>query len=54
MSAILATRMVGALPVSSGESGFEPPSIADFFPAPFAFQGTPFELNRVKIGRAHV
>ena len=50
-SAILATRMVGALPASSGESGFEPPSIDDFFPAPFALQGTPFELNRVMMVR---
>ena len=50
-SAILATRMVGTLPASSGESGFEPPSIDDFFPAPFALQGTPFELNRVMMVR---
>ena len=38
-SAILAAGAVGALPASSEGSGFEPPSMDDFFPAPFAFQG---------------
>ena len=50
-SAILAAGAVGALPASSDGSGFEPPSMDDFFPAPFAFQGTPFELNRVMMVR---
>ena len=50
-SAILAAGAVGALPASSEGSGFEPPSMDDFFPAPFAFQGTPFELNRVMMVR---
>ena len=50
-SAILAAGTVGALPASSDGSGFEPPSIDDFFPAPFALQGTPFELNRVMMVR---
>ena len=50
-SAILAAGAVGALPASSVGSGFEPPSMDDFFPAPFAFQGTPFELNRVMMVR---
>ena len=50
-SAILAAGTVGALPASSDGSGFEPPSMDDFFPAPFAFQGTPFELNRVMMVR---
>ena len=50
-SAILAAGTGGALPASSDGSGFEPPSMDDFFPAPFAFQGTPFELNRVMMVR---
>ena len=50
-SAILAAGTVGALPASSDGSGFEPPSMDDFFPAPFALQGTPFELNRVMMVR---
>lgn len=31
--------------------GFEPPTIADFFPNAVLFQGTPFELNRVMLVR---
>lgn len=36
---------------ASGEGGFTPPSIMDFFPAPFAFAGTPFEMNRIILVR---
>jgi len=35
----------------SGDSGFEGPSINDFFPLPVLFAGTPFELNRVLLIR---
>ncbi|QTE28756.1 F0F1 ATP synthase subunit A [Pengzhenrongella sicca] len=34
-----------------GDSGFHAPSIADFFPAPFLFEGTPFEFNRLQLVR---
>ena len=50
-SAILAAGTVGALPASSDGSGVEPPRMDDCCPAPFAFQGTPFELNRVMMVR---
>lgn len=33
--------------IATDGSGFEPPSIAEFFPGPILFAGTPFELNRV-------
>ncbi|WP_149202647.1 F0F1 ATP synthase subunit A [Actinotalea subterranea] len=37
---------------ASGEGGgFHPPSIAEFFPAAFAFEGTPFEMNRIILVR---
>ncbi|HWS59128.1 MAG TPA: F0F1 ATP synthase subunit A [Actinotalea sp.] len=37
---------------STGEEGeFHPPSIAEFFPPPFAFEGTPFEMNRIILVR---
>lgn len=46
------TAVVGArLPMSHGDGGFTPPSIDDFYPEPFAFLGTPFELNRVMMVR---
>jgi F-type H+-transporting ATPase subunit a len=32
-------------------SGFEPPTIDDFFPQGVLFQGTPFELNRIMLVR---
>lgn len=34
-----------------GTGGFEPPSIADFFPAPVLFQGSWFEFNRIMLVR---
>jgi F0F1-type ATP synthase, subunit a len=37
---------------ADGESGgFHPPSIADFFPAPFLFEGTMLEFNRMQLVR---
>lgn len=40
------------LPVLAAEGGgFEPPSIADFFPPIVLFAGTPFAMNRVMIIR---
>ncbi|QPL06663.1 F0F1 ATP synthase subunit A [Actinomyces respiraculi] len=37
--------------MSHGDGGFTPPSIDDFYPEPFAFLGTPFEMNRVMMVR---
>lgn len=34
-----------------GTGGFEPPSIADFFPAPVLFQGSWLEFNRIMLVR---
>jgi F-type H+-transporting ATPase subunit a len=35
------------LAASGGDDGFSAPSIAEFFPQPFAFTGSVFEMNRV-------
>ncbi|MCL3777657.1 F0F1 ATP synthase subunit A [Actinomyces sp. 186855] len=35
----------------SDAGGFTPPSIDDFYPEPFAFLGTPLEMNRVMMVR---
>ncbi len=37
--------------IQAAEGGFEAPSMAEFFPSPFAFVGTPFEMNRVMLIR---
>lgn len=37
--------------VSAAEGGFHAPSMAEFFPASFLFEGTPFEMNRVMLIR---
>lgn len=37
--------------LAEGESGFEPPTILDFFPDPILFPGTPFQLDRIWIVR---
>lgn len=37
--------------IQAAEGGFKAPSMAEFFPAPFAFVGTPFEMNRVMLIR---
>jgi len=46
----LATILILAA-TGDGESGFHAPSIADFFPAPFLFDGTAFEFNRLQLVR---
>jgi F-type H+-transporting ATPase subunit a len=48
LSALATTVLMAA---SGDGGGFEPPSISDFFPAPFLFQGTPIELNRIMMVR---
>lgn len=48
----LSTVATNHLLAASGEGGgFHPPSIAEFFPAPFLFEGTPFEMNRIILVR---
>lgn len=39
------------LAASGDESGFHPPSIAEFFPAAILFEGTPLEINRIILVR---
>ncbi|MBO3090286.1 F0F1 ATP synthase subunit A [Cellulomonas dongxiuzhuiae] len=39
------------MPLAADESGFHTPTIADFFPAPFLFEGTVFEFNRMQLVR---
>jgi len=45
----LALILPGA--VASDSSGFEAPSINEFYPAAVLFQGTPFEMNRIMLIR---
>lgn len=46
LAASLTAGVSARLPMSDG-GGFTPPSIDDFYPEPFAFLGTPIEMNRV-------
>ncbi|UZN05275.1 F0F1 ATP synthase subunit A [Cellulomonas sp. S1-8] len=39
------------MPLAADEGGFHTPTIADFFPAPFLFEGTLFEFNRMQLVR---
>src|SRR5699024_1009794 len=32
--------------ITAAEGGFHAPSMSEFFPAPFLFEGTPFEMHR--------
>jgi F-type H+-transporting ATPase subunit a len=42
------------VPAAAAASGFEPPTIQDFFPGPILFAGTPFEMNRIMLIRVAV
>ncbi|MGN6743995.1 MAG: F0F1 ATP synthase subunit A [Amnibacterium sp.] len=42
------------MPAAVAASGFEPPTIQDFFPGPILFAGTPFEMNRIMLIRVAV
>ena len=44
LSTVTTTLVLAA---TGEDSGFEAPSIAEFFPEPFLFAGTPFEMNRI-------
>ncbi|MBX9243947.1 F0F1 ATP synthase subunit A [Actinotalea ferrariae] len=48
MSTVATNHLLAA---SGEDGGFHPPSIAEFFPAPFLFEGTPFEMNRIILVR---
>jgi F-type H+-transporting ATPase subunit a len=49
---VLFTAAPISLLAASGEGGgFVAPSISEFFPLPIAFQGSPFEFNRVMLVR---
>lgn len=37
--------------ISAAEGGYHAPSMSEFFPAAFLFEGTPFEMNRVMLIR---
>lgn len=39
------------LPLAADDSGFHTPTIADFFPHPFLFEGTILEFNRMQLVR---
>jgi F-type H+-transporting ATPase subunit a len=41
-------------PIAADSGGFEPPTIAEFFPPVVLFDGTPFAMNRVMIIRVLV
>ena len=48
----LFTAATNLLLAASGQGGeFQPPSIAEFFPTGFLFQGTAFEVNRIILVR---
>jgi len=41
----------GFRPFTAGEGDFEAPTIQEFYPAVIAFEGTPFEINRIMLIR---
>ena len=48
----MSSLALGVLPVGVVKAeGFIPPSIDEFFPKAFLFQGTPFEMNRIVLVR---
>ena len=49
--AACAAGLAAVAPVAEGGDGFEPPSLADFFPQAFLFAGTPFAVNRIMMVR---
>jgi F-type H+-transporting ATPase subunit a len=38
-----------AVAAASGDGGFSPPSIGEFFPGPLLFEGTPWALTRINL-----
>ena len=50
-SATLAAGLAVAVPAAGSGDGFEPPTLADFFPQAFLFVGTPFAINRIMMVR---
>ena len=50
-SATLAAGLAAVAPAAGGGEGFEPPTLADFFPEAFLLAGTPFAINRIMMVR---
>ncbi|MCV2394087.1 F0F1 ATP synthase subunit A [Actinotalea sp. M2MS4P-6] len=50
-SALSTVATILPLAASGDDSGFHAPSIAEFFPDPIFFAGTPFEINRIILVR---
>jgi len=50
-SATLAVGLAAVVPAAESGNGFEPPSLADFFPDAFLLAGTPFAINRIMMVR---
>lgn len=52
MNANVAAMMMGVVPIaSSSDGGYSGPTLDEFFPAPFLFEGTIFEVNRIMMIR---
>ena len=49
--ALLANALNLLVPMSTDDGEFHGPSILEFFPDPIAFEGTPFEINRIILVR---
>lgn len=50
-TALFSLATILPLAAEDSESGFHAPTLADFFPPAVAFEGTPFEINRIMIVR---
>lgn len=50
----LTTALINLVPRADEGSGFQGPSIGEFFPAVVLFPGTPFEMNRIMLIRVLV
>ena len=49
--ALLASALNLLVPTATDDGEFHGPSIMEFFPDPIAFEGTPFEINRIILVR---
>lgn len=50
-NALLAHAVNLLVPMSTDDGEFHGPSIGEFFPGPFLFEDTPFEINRIMLVR---
>jgi F-type H+-transporting ATPase subunit a len=51
LTALPALMPALVLPLPASAGGFSPPTIEEFFPPGFLFEGTPFEINRIMMLR---